>query len=388
MNSTVNKRVLKDITDGTKNLKAEFGIYLAPEENNYYHVHFVLPGPIDTVYEGGLYHGMIRLNNNHPMGPPNVYMMTPSGRFVPDSYPISPSNRGICFSYSAFHPELWSPVLNIETIIKGLVSFMCDDKDGGMNSILGTPDEKRKQMAKESHKLLIKEPIVQTLFPELCVEIANKTYVPFKIGTNISSEPEKSKTVEKEPSNKLGKKRESLQKEEIIMEPKKKSVKKQESSEEEIITRPKKKSAKKQESSEEEIVTKPKKKSVKKQESSEEEIVTKPKKKSIKKQESSEEEIVTKPKKKSVKKQESSEEEIVTKSKTKKKTIEINSSEEEITISKKKSDKKKGFQEDQTKSRSKKSKKKESSSSLSLSESDSFEERISKPKKNHAKNSK
>jgi ubiquitin-conjugating enzyme E2 J2 len=296
MNSTVNKRVLKDITDGTKNLKAEYGIYLAPEEDNYYNVHFVLPGPPDTPYEKGLYHGMIRLNKNHPFAPPNIYVMTPSGRFVPDSYPILPDNRGICVSFTAFHPESWSPSLNIESVLKGFISFMCDDKDGGMGSILTTPVEKRKQMAKDSYKHLVKEPIVQTLFPELCVEIANKTYVQFKMNTKqtIITTPKK----KIEPSSK---KKESSAEEEPIKKPKKKNTKNTSSSEEEPIKKPKKKNTKNTSSSEEEPIIKPKKKNTKDILSSEEEIIIKPKKKMVKKQLSSsesEENPLSKPKKK------------------------------------------------------------------------------------------
>ena len=89
-----NKRVIKDIMDGMKNLKGDFGIYIAPEDTDYYKVHFVLQGPENTPFEGGLYHGMIRLNNDHPIRPPRLHMITPSGRFTAEKYPISVSSGG------------------------------------------------------------------------------------------------------------------------------------------------------------------------------------------------------------------------------------------------------------------------------------------------------
>ena len=179
MNSgTINRRVIKDISDAQTNLKREFGIYIAPEESNYYHVHFVFPGPPDTPYFGGLYHGLLKLNANHPMGPPNVHMITPSGRFTPESYPCA--GRGICTSFTSYHPDTWSPLITIETILKGLISFMCDNKDSGIGSIQGVPDAQRKKLATESLKAIATDPMVITLMPELIVELQTGAYVPHK----------------------------------------------------------------------------------------------------------------------------------------------------------------------------------------------------------------
>ena len=43
-------------------------------------------------------------------------MLTPSGRFEP--------NVNICTSISNFHPETWSPVLTIKTVLISFQSFM------------------------------------------------------------------------------------------------------------------------------------------------------------------------------------------------------------------------------------------------------------------------
>jgi len=187
MNHSVNKRVLKDIVDGQAMRDTE-GIYIAPEEDNYYNVHFVMPGSVETPYEGGLYHGMIRLNQNHPHGPPNVYIITPSGRFTPEAYPISPNSRGICTSFTSYHPESWTPMISLKTLMTSLISYMNDDKDHGVGTVQPHPSAaQRKKFAVDSHKHLLSEPIIQTLFPELCVDLSTGAYDPKKIGAGKKS---------------------------------------------------------------------------------------------------------------------------------------------------------------------------------------------------------
>ncbi|AQN68079.1 ubiquitin-conjugating enzyme E2 [Saudi moumouvirus] len=196
---TVNKRVLKDINDGMKNLKKEFGIYIAPEENDYYKVHFILPGPEDTPFEGGLYHGMIRLNNDHPLRAPNIHMITPNGRFVVEKYPISPTSRGICTTATSFHPESWTPMNNIESVLKGFISLMCDPFDNGVGAIDSTPQQIKK-LAQESINHLKSDPIVKMLFHELYDQIINNKYVPVKLSKLV---PENiTKTTTKSSSSK------------------------------------------------------------------------------------------------------------------------------------------------------------------------------------------
>lgn len=172
--TAVNKRVLKDIKDGKETLAKESGIHIAPE-NNMYNVHFVIPGPPDTPYFGGIYHGMIRLNQNHPKVAPSIFMMTPSGRFEVEKYPISNSKRGICTTTSHFHPEMWTPVNNIITIINGFVSLMCDPDDQGLGG-LRESDEDKKRMAAESVNILLNSNIFKELFPDLYQVIASGKY--------------------------------------------------------------------------------------------------------------------------------------------------------------------------------------------------------------------
>jgi ubiquitin-protein ligase len=178
MAKPVHKRVLRDITDAKASLPKEFGIYVEPEEDNFYHVHFLISGPPDTPFEGGLYHGMIVLNDHHPLCAPNIHMFTPTGRFVCDSYPVPGTSRGICTTDTAYHPEKWTPLKNICTILKGFVSLMCDKYESHAGGIQST-SAKMKQFAKESLNTLANDAMVQLLFPEIYQSIVDGTFVPF-----------------------------------------------------------------------------------------------------------------------------------------------------------------------------------------------------------------
>ena len=196
----VHRRVIKDITEGRRDLMEQYGIYLEPEESNMYNVHFVIPGPDESPFEGGLYHGMIRLNPSHPMLPPNVYMFTSSGRFVPEAYPIDKDSRGICFHYTAWHPELWTPVNDIYKIVIGFVSFMLDLKDHGAGCLEKPTEENIKRLTKRSLIEIKKDVVVRNLFPDLHQQVSNDTYVPIKMG-DLNKKPKVEKAP-KPPPNK------------------------------------------------------------------------------------------------------------------------------------------------------------------------------------------
>src|SRR3984885_12902495 len=210
---SVNKRVIKDIHEGSISLKNEHGIYISPEDKNMYNIHFLLPGPEDTPFYGGLYHGMIRLNYNHPLGPPNIFMITPSGRFDVEKYPISTGSRGICTSFTAFHPETWTPVCNIELVLKGFISFMCDFEDGGQGTFTSNLNIIKK-MAVESLEHIKKDKLIAELFPEIHNQVINKIYQPVNIG-NLNRNCNKLKKINK--NNKIQKKKKNKKKKKKII---------------------------------------------------------------------------------------------------------------------------------------------------------------------------
>eukprot|EP00533_Pseudo-nitzschia_delicatissima_P001627 CAMPEP_0116089964 /NCGR_PEP_ID=MMETSP0327-20121206/6700_1 /TAXON_ID=44447 /ORGANISM="Pseudo-nitzschia delicatissima, Strain B596" /LENGTH=296 /DNA_ID=CAMNT_0003581179 /DNA_START=33 /DNA_END=923 /DNA_ORIENTATION=- len=96
------------------------GIIAEPDESNILKWFYVIRGPSDTPYEGGLYIGKLIFPSEYPMKAPSIHMLTPSGRFQ--------INTKICMSMSDFHPESWNPMWSVATIIQGIQSFMASDE--------------------------------------------------------------------------------------------------------------------------------------------------------------------------------------------------------------------------------------------------------------------
>lgn len=71
-----------------------------------------VPGAKGSPYEGGYYHGKLKFPPEYPLKPPSIMMITPSGRFKP--------NTRLCLSMSDFHPESWNPMWSVSTILMGL----------------------------------------------------------------------------------------------------------------------------------------------------------------------------------------------------------------------------------------------------------------------------
>ena len=70
-------------------------------DNNIYEWHFTIRGPENSEFEEGIYHGRIELPVEYPFKPPNIYFLTPSGRFD--------IKTKICLNITKFHPENWNP---------------------------------------------------------------------------------------------------------------------------------------------------------------------------------------------------------------------------------------------------------------------------------------
>ncbi|KAK7207677.1 ubiquitin-conjugating enzyme/RWD-like protein [Myxozyma melibiosi] len=91
-----------------------------PSEKNILIWHYIITGPPSTPYEGGQYHGTLTFPADFPFKPPAIRMITPSGRFQP--------NTRLCLSISDFHPKSWDPTWGVSTILTGLLSFMTSDE--------------------------------------------------------------------------------------------------------------------------------------------------------------------------------------------------------------------------------------------------------------------
>ena len=132
-------------------------IRAAPLESNLQEWRYVLQGPPDSPYAGGLYQGKIRFPDDYPFRPPAIMMLTPNGRFETD--------RRLCLSMSDYHPELWVPAWSVATILNGVLSFFLEDEPT-TGAVVTTEREKRR-LRDASAAFNDGDPIYRGLFPEL-----------------------------------------------------------------------------------------------------------------------------------------------------------------------------------------------------------------------------
>ncbi|KPV71509.1 uncharacterized protein RHOBADRAFT_47688 [Rhodotorula graminis WP1] len=135
-------------------------IWARPNESNILEWHAIFRGPPDTPYHGGEYWAVVTFTKDYPFAPPELKMLTPSGRFTP--------NTAICTSMSNFHPGSWNVSWSIETILVGLLSFMLSEEitTGKSSCATQAPDSERRALAAASHAWNISQPKFRTIFPE------------------------------------------------------------------------------------------------------------------------------------------------------------------------------------------------------------------------------
>lgn len=132
-----------------------------PLPSNILEWHYVIRGPENSPYAGGVYHGKLIFPSEFPYKPPSIYMITPTGRFK--------CNSRLCLSISDFHPEYWNPAWSVSTILTGLLSFMLE-----RNPTLGsieTTDYEKLQFALKSGEFNMRNKIFIDLFPTVVEEI-------------------------------------------------------------------------------------------------------------------------------------------------------------------------------------------------------------------------
>ncbi|XP_059609711.1 ubiquitin-conjugating enzyme E2 J2 isoform X2 [Phlebotomus argentipes] len=132
-----------------------------PLPSNILEWHFVVKGPEDTPYLGGYYHGKLLFPRDFPFRPPAIYIITPNGRFKP--------NTRLCLSISDFHPDSWNPAWSVATILTGLLSFMLESTPT-LGSIDSTSYEKER-FARRSITFNIRNETFRELFPDICNEM-------------------------------------------------------------------------------------------------------------------------------------------------------------------------------------------------------------------------
>ena len=126
----------------------------SPLEDNVLEWRFLIKGTPGTEYEGGYYHGKLLFPPQYPMKPPGIMFCTPSGRFE--------TGKRVCLTISDFHPETWSPLWTVGSILTGIVSFMNSDEltTGGLMASV----TERKTMAAASTAYNLKDKVYCDLF--------------------------------------------------------------------------------------------------------------------------------------------------------------------------------------------------------------------------------
>ncbi|GAA6036973.1 hypothetical protein JCM8097_005486 [Rhodosporidiobolus ruineniae] len=133
------RRLLQEAAELSSDKDASY--YAGPLEDDLFQWHFTIRGPGGD-YDGGVYHGKMVLPSEYPFKPPEVYMLTPSGRFE--------VNKKICLSISSFHPETWQPSWGIRTALVALMAFFETEPKGAVGS-LDAPPAERKRLARVSN---------------------------------------------------------------------------------------------------------------------------------------------------------------------------------------------------------------------------------------------
>lgn len=97
-----------------------------PKSKTVREVHFSIRGPKGCPFEGGLYHGVLKLSNEYPHVAPEIQFLQNSGKFKTDG--------PICLSYKE-NPSLWSASLGLNGAIRSVQSLFCDETIAGVNII-------------------------------------------------------------------------------------------------------------------------------------------------------------------------------------------------------------------------------------------------------------
>jgi len=128
-----------------------------PLPSNLLEWHYVVTGPEASLYENGYYHGKIVFPPQYPFKPPTLYMITPNGRFKP--------NTKLCLSISSFHPETWNPAWSASTILTALLSFMLETTP--TQGSIETTEEEKRLLAQQSIAFNLGDKIFKELFPDI-----------------------------------------------------------------------------------------------------------------------------------------------------------------------------------------------------------------------------
>ena len=151
------KRIQKEFKDMINDPSDDF--YANPIKDDMFCWHFTIRGPPDTEFEGGLYHGIIKLPMSYPNRPPSIMFLTPNGRFD--------VNMDVCLSMTRYHKEEWQAAWTIRSMLEAIIAFFPVKEDHDAIGALDSSVESRKKFAKLSikYKCDVCGPIAKLLKP-------------------------------------------------------------------------------------------------------------------------------------------------------------------------------------------------------------------------------
>ena len=151
------KRIQKEFQNMIHDPSEDF--YANPIKDDMFCWHFTIRGPPDTEFEGGLYHGIIKLPMSYPNRPPSIMFLTPNGRFD--------VNMDVCLSMTRYHKEEWQAAWTIRSMLEAIIAFFPVKEEHNAIGALDSSVESRKHFAKLSvkYKCDICGPIADLLKP-------------------------------------------------------------------------------------------------------------------------------------------------------------------------------------------------------------------------------
>ena len=113
MNRITIKRINGELKQFLKNKSDNIRIFHNP--NNILEIYFKFRGLEDSLFVNGEYICKIEHNKDYPVKAPNLYILTPNGRFKP--------NVKLCLTNTSYHQESWAPAAwNLESFIQAFIS--------------------------------------------------------------------------------------------------------------------------------------------------------------------------------------------------------------------------------------------------------------------------
>ncbi len=124
-------------------MKKELPLYTKSfhvDSNDPFNMYFLIE-PKTEPYTGQ-YILHVKLPGTYPLSAPQIEMLTPNGRFIP--------NKWICTNFSHYHPEEHNCILSISTLVYMCVEYMLNESLRGIGIMAEQTIQQKKAYANNS----------------------------------------------------------------------------------------------------------------------------------------------------------------------------------------------------------------------------------------------